>query len=237
MKPDVHLFWLSSLAIFFLSTDAGASIDLDYTKRYGVRDLYSKIVDDRGDGREALYGVRNARILYPNVLRGGANNAYHRTAPRDNRNPLPEDALTNLCKEGFTEANYLYPTAYATASKEVKCIRFDGRASTLRYRNLRFANGEDEKVLEMIHRHLTGKEAGGLYLHCWNGWHASGYMSAISLIQFCGMSAADAVDYWNRNTDGVNAGPNYEKIREKIRNFKPQANLTLPKTLKEEVCL
>ena len=44
-------------------------------------------------------------------------------------------------------------------------------------------------------------------MHCWNGWHASGYISALSLRQFCGVSGSDAVAYWIRNTDN-NDGPN-----------------------------
>jgi hypothetical protein len=92
-------------------------------------------------------------------------------------------------------------------------------------------------VLELVYKHLTDARRGGLYLHCWNGWHASGYMSAIALIQFCGMSHSDAVDYWNRNTDGVNSGSHYESIREKIRNFKRIDRLKLSEALQHEVCL
>jgi hypothetical protein len=227
---------LLSFQVFFLLPQAHASEIIDYSDRYGVHDRFKKVVDNRGTGEERLYGVRNARMLFKVVLRGGANNAYHRTNPRNNMNPLPEDALNNLCQEGFTEANYLYPTAYSTASKEVNCTRFDGKPSTLRYRNFRFANGEDEKVLEMVYRHLTGREPGGLYLHCWNGWHASGYMSAISLMQFCGLSASDAVDYWNQNTDGVNSGSHYESIRERIRSFRPLPQFRLSDEEREEIC-
>lgn len=226
-----------SLVFLVSSFQANASGVVDYSSRYGVRDLYTKIVDNRGEGNEALYGVRNARMVFKNILRGGANNVYHRTHPRDNHNPLQEDALDHLCREGFTEANYLYPTGFSSAPHEVRCTLPNGKPSSIRYLNLKFGSGKDEEVLKLVRRHLMGETEGGLYLHCWNGWHASGYMSAISLIQFCGMSQSDAVDYWHRNTDGVNSGPHYELIRGMIRQFKPIAGLALPAAVKDEVCL
>ncbi len=233
----VLLFLSLASGFSFAWSFASAQAIPDYPARYGVRDRYTKIVNNRGQGEERLYGVRNARIVFKNVLRGGANNVYHRDHPRGNNNPLQEDALRNLCEEGITDANYLYPTNFSSAPKEVPCRLRSGEASKLRYHNLRFAAGEDEKVLELVRDHLTGKTRGGLYLHCWNGWHASGYMAAISLIQFCGMSHSDAVDYWNRNTDGVNSGAAYELVRQRIREFQVVERLKISRALQEEVCV
>ncbi|MFN3454216.1 MAG: hypothetical protein ACK41T_04595 [Pseudobdellovibrio sp.] len=56
-------------------------------------------------------------------------------------------------------------------------------------------------------------------MHCWNGWHASELVSALSLRQFCGMSALDALAYWNANADGNTQG--YDGIKKRILNFKP----------------
>ena len=62
-------------------------------------------MDNRGRGFEPLYGTRNFRVVLRSVVfRGGANNQLHRTAPRDNRNPLPADGLKTLCAEGFGTA-------------------------------------------------------------------------------------------------------------------------------------
>ncbi|NDF15631.1 hypothetical protein EB061_09965, partial [bacterium] len=72
---------------------------------------------------------------------------------------------------------------------------------------------------------------------CWNGWHASGYLSAISRMQFCGVSAEEAVDYWNRNTDGVNVGENYDRIRAKIRDFKAREGLGIPEEIRKRACI
>ena len=209
--------------------------ETDLPARYGVHDLYQKIVDNRGEGEERLYGVRNARVLFRNVLRGGANNAYHRDQVRDNRNPLPEDGLRNLCKEGFTDAIYLYPRNFGTAPRQTRCTRTDGTAGTLTYHNLIY-NTDQTAILKLIRGRLLSGD-GGMYLHCWNGWHASGYISALSLMQFCGMNTTDAVEYWNRNTDGVNEGENYDRIRKKIRAFKPLPDLELDPEIRKRACI
>jgi hypothetical protein len=209
----------------------------DLRDRYRLNDLYSKIVDNRGNGEERLYGVRNARLLFKNILRGGANNYYHRTNARSNTNPLPEDGLLNLCQEGFTSAIYLYETNFSTASKNVRCETREGGMNTLQYFNYPYSKSDSPlKALTLVHQHLTDNQ-GSLYIHCWNGWHASGYISAISLIQFCGWNATDAVTYWDRNTDGVNTDPGYESIRKKIRNFKVFPELQISDELKKEFCV
>jgi hypothetical protein len=217
--------WL--LAALVLQTDLPA--------RYEVNDLFTKIVDNRGEGEERLYGVRNARVLFRNVLRGGANNAYHRDHRRENQNPLPNDGLKHLCEEGFTDAIYLYPKNFKTAPRETECTRSDGSAGKLVYHNLIYNSDQDQILKKLRERLISGE--GAVYLHCWNGWHASGYISAISLIQFCGMSTEDAVDYWNRNTDGVNQGENYDRIRKKIRAFRPKSELELDAETRNRACI
>ena len=214
---------------------AAMVLGTDLPTRYGVNDLFTKIVDNRGEGEERLYGVRNARVLFRNVLRGGANNAYHRTDRRENQNPLPNDGLKNLCEEGFTDAIYLYSKNFKTAPRETECTLPDGTPGKLTYHNLVY-NSDQEAILKKLRSRLVSGE-GAVYLHCWNGWHASGYISAISLIQFCGMSAEDAVDYWNRNTDGVNQGENYERIRKKIRAFRPKTELQLDPETRDRACI
>lgn len=208
----------------------------DLGMRYGVNDLYSKIVDNRGNGEERLYGLRNARLLFKNILRGGANNAYHRTAPRSNTNPLPEDGLTSLCREGFSTAIYLYETNYETASQDITCVNDKGLPQRLVYLNHPYSKTESaEKILRQIYAHIT-EDKGSLYLHCWNGWHASGFFSAIALRQFCDFSAEEAVTYWDKNTDGVNTEPGYETIRKKIRAFIPYPDLKLNSAQKSDLC-
>ena len=59
---------------------------------------------------------------------------------------------------------------------------------------------------------------GPVYIHCWNGWHQSGLLSAITLIQFCDYSNKEAIAYWERCTDGNFKG--FPKVRQRISEYK-----------------
>lgn len=209
-----------------------------YQHRYQYPDLFSKITDNQGDGFDDLYGTRNMRVVLKGYLyRGGGNNRFHRLNRRSNINPLPNDGLENLCKENFSAAVYLYGEKFDTAPTEVNCsTRFESENS-LTYLNLKTLNSLTnlEKVFIEVHSSIINKK-GPLYIHCWNGWHASGYTAATALIQFCGMKNEDAVKYWDANTDGNNTNPKYEKIRQRIRNFKPFSNLTISEQDQKNIC-
>ena len=226
-----------------VASDLASSINdtVDYYQtHYGLRNVYDKRVDDHGNGYEPLYGVRNFRVVLNGlVYRGGANNAFNRHGVRNNSNPLPPEGLKNLCEEGFSESVYLYPTRYSTDPSSLNCQSRRGESNTLKYAQLSplASDAAAKSILKIVNDHLNNPMTHGpLYLHCWNGWHASGYISALILRQFCGMSAEDSVAYWNRNTDGVNKGPSYERIRTKLRKFVPYADMSLPAELKAKVC-
>ncbi|RYZ77760.1 MAG: hypothetical protein EOP05_00595 [Proteobacteria bacterium] len=208
-----------------------------YKLRYGLRDPNSKLVNNTGDGYGALYGVRNFRVVLHGVYyRGGANNVYNKNLKRKNTNPLQGGALTNLCEEGFKEAVYLYTTNYSSAPKEISCkITKTGEPNRLTYHQLSALGANNEEAhLKKIYSHIKGIVPGPIYDHCWNGWHASGYVAAITLRQFCGYSASEADAYWVRNTDGHESGMN--SIRKKIRSFKPLPNLSISKTEQNLIC-
>lgn len=206
---------------------------------YHLANTSQKLVDNRGRGYEPLYGTRNFRLVLRSVLfRGGANNAMHRTAPRDNRNPLPVDGLKNLCAEGFGTAVYLYSRNYSSAPAEVKCRRNGSGAGRLAYLRLSpVSRSELRRILERVHAAiLRPAEVGPVYLHCWNGWHASGLASAVALRQFCGVDADTAVQYWERNTDGHNRENGYAGFREQIREFVPYRDLDVAAERRRQIC-
>jgi hypothetical protein len=207
-----------------------------YRQRYALKDATQKLVDNKGNGHENLYGVRNFRAVLNGIYyRGGANNAYHRTNKRGNENPLPNDGLQNLCEEGFGTAVYLYATNYATAPKSVKCRAFDGTENTLEYKQVSVLSGTSQvkQILSVIYDHIRNPRLGPVYMHCWNGWHASGFAGAAALRQFCGFTADQAVSYWNKNIDGVEVG---ESVRNKIRAFQPFSDFSLTAAEKKAFC-
>jgi hypothetical protein len=228
--------WIAALVCF--SSSAFAVNGDAHRERYRLQTASQKLVDNRGNGYQNLYGVRNFRAVLNGVLyRGGANNAYHKDSPRNNQNPLPDDGLMNLCQEGFSTAVYLYSTRYNTAPHSVNCRMADGSTNHLTYKQisiLSVSNSQLHDVLELILGHVRGNN-GPIYAHCWNGWHASGITGAYALRQFCGFSGEEAVSYWNENTDGNN-GSSYNGIRNRIRDFVPFADLELTSAERSQLC-
>ena len=207
-----------------------------YQKRYPLQDVYQKHVDNKGEGDERVYGTRNFRAVLNGVLyRGGANNKYNKYGVRDNRNPLPKVGLTNLCEEGFSNGIYLYSMNYDSASPKVSCRSIYGK-NQMDYLQLSTYNAAGIKAIFTIVKNAITKNTGPVYMHCWNGWHASGLASALALRQFCGASATEAVNYWDKNTDGNNTDPNFKSIRESIRNFVPFAEFKISMEDRDRIC-
>lgn len=207
-----------------------------WKRHYKKNDPYSKITDNRGDGYDDLYGTRNFRIVLHGVYyRGGANNKYHHTNPRSNTNPLPTDGLKNLCEEGFSTAIYFYSNNYSSAPKVVNCGSASEGRNTLNYKQISALSSSNHKViLQLIYDRIKGKVSGPIYGHCWNGWHASGVIAAISLRQFCNWTASEARAYWRKNTDGNTSG--YEKVEAMVTNFKPIPALSISAEERAAIC-
>lgn len=231
MSPR-HVFLASLCAFTF---HARAQFDGNfYHARYGLTNTDQKLVNNRGEGYENLYGVRNFREVIKGVMfRGGANNLYHRDHTRANANPLPNDGLQNLCEEGFKTAVYLYTTNFNTAPKTTNCNSVRG-PNTLDYRQMTFSS-QYKEILQLVHAAILNPEAGPVYVHCWNGWHASGMLSAMAFRQFCGWSGDKAVAYWVRNADGTDNG-SYESIKRRIRDFQPYPEMQLDPATQTRVC-
>jgi len=204
-----------------------------YKLRYNLDDTSTKLTDNKGQGDEELYGTRNFRVVLQGVFyRGGANNKYL-NPPRSNVNPLPTVGLNNLCKEDFSAAVYLYAENFSSAPKSVTCKDSSQHDNKLQYKQYA-AYGEAEKILAMIYDRIKGKLSGPIYAHCWNGWHSSGYISAVALKQFCGWSNAKADAYWVANTDGNSSG--FTTLRNRIRDFKPLVKYSITAAERALIC-
>lgn len=207
-----------------------------YEKRYPLLNSSQKLVDNVGEGFEELYGVRNFRVVLKGLLyRGGANNYYNKYDKRDNQNPLPTMGLNNLCKEGFKKSIYLYETNFSTAPKQVKCQNFENKSNQLEYQQLSALSEKNtNQFLQIIFDVIKGKSPSPVYIHCWNGWHASGLVSTLALRQFCGLSADAGLKYWLQNTDGNTTG--YTSIKNRILNFKPLSQFKISDAEKKLIC-
>lgn len=209
-----------------------------YKSRYKEEHLMFKVVDNWGKGFDDLYGTRNLRpILHGVAYRGGANNYFHATKKRKNSNPLPADGIDNLCEEGFSQSIYLYRTNFDDAPVLHNCNCNNGTVNKMKYAQYDYF--DDKHVYEMlrlVYESAKNDSVGPVYLHCWNGWHASGFISAVILKQFCGFSSLDATAYWDIGTDGANTSPRYNSIRERIKNFKPYPEFLLTDSLGNSIC-
>lgn len=202
-----------------------------YKSQFSVECLHEKITNNFGNGYDSLYGTRNMKpVLHGVAYRGGANNYYHKSSKRDNRNPLPEDGLINLSKYGFSEAIYLYTKNFESCEKN-----YSANDNELIYTQNSLDNVEETKELLLKVKKIIDKpDLGPLYFHCWNGWHQSGFAASIILMQFCDYSQEKALEYWIENTDGANKG--YEHIKNAIKNFKPFEDINIDKNTKELIC-
>lgn len=209
-----------------------------YYHRYNGGDLMYKITDNKGNGYDSLYGTRNMRpVLYGVSYRGGANNYYHLTDKRDNQNPLPLDGMHNLCEEGFSNSIYLYRHNYEGYPLGDTCKCIDSSYNALRYHQLDYFDSTHiYQILKMTYLSATDTSVGPIYVHCWNGWHASGYVAAVTLKQFCAFSSWDAVNYWDLGTDGANTSPRYQEQRERIKEFEPYPEFMISDSLQKCLC-
>ena len=204
-----------------------------YKDLYGVECVQEKITDNKGNGFEELYGTRNFRVILHGVAyRGGGNNYYHRSDKRNNKNPLPMDGLKNLLDNGFSTSVYLYNENFEIAppflvNKENK--------DTLMYYQLGGNNkSELDSILMFAYNSIINKDAGPIYLHCWNGWHQSGFVSAVLLKQFCDFNTESSLHYWEDCADNWTRG--YDRIRDAIRDFQPIDRYNIPKEISDVIC-
>lgn len=206
-------------------------------EKYHLNSVFEKAVDNRGKGLRSLYGTRNFRVVLRGVhYRGGANNLYLEPDSRPNTNPLPPVALENLCREGFSTAIYLYQEGFQQSPKKVSC-KVNGSEHQLEYLQLSAFNDNQAKIiLKKIHTQLIKQSTGPIYTHCWNGWHASGFISALALKQFCDWNNQQLIFYWDKNTDGNNKDPAFQRIRKKIIDFKIDSKMLLSKDDQKKYC-
>jgi hypothetical protein len=90
-----------------------------------------------------------------------------------------------------------------------------------------------DAILTTVHQAITGADHRPIYMHCWNGWHASGYISAVVLRQFCNVGPDEAVAYWDRTADSPE---DYQKVRDLVRAFVKIPTLSISQEQRAAVC-
>jgi hypothetical protein len=165
-----------------------------------------------------FHGIRDYREVMPGVLyRGGANNGH---------GPLNRGQLNALCDEGVGTAIYLYNTQFPGPST-TGCSK-----GSLDY----IYRGWEGRGRAAVHQqiyHAIKNKSKPVFVHCWNGIHATGAVAATALMQFCGIPDKTAVEYWKV---GITPKLQYPRVIQDISNFHPDPALRLTPEEEAQFC-
>ncbi len=174
-------------------------------------DQYQKITSSRGVGPSEVSGIRNLREVIPGILyRSGANGDMK-------YGPLNDTSVTKLCKQGFDTYFYDYKRGQ---DHNVPC---GTNQTSVRIRPSLVSSKNVFEQLSAVYTAIT-KDTGPVLTGCDQGVHASGFVSALSLIQFCGWTNKQALDYWTLIAKGQD---NHPKIKKAIMDFRPYDSLNV----------
>ena len=196
--------------------------------RFGLDSIHTKLIDNKGRGYDSLNGLRNMRVVLKNlVYRGGNNNSI------SVQNPLMESTLNDLKTVGFNEVIYLYNKNFTKYYSSQKLDSF--HTAGINYVcKPKLDSANIYYILKQIHDRANQNSDSMVYLHCWNGWHQSGWISSIILMQYCDYSNREALQYWASNTDKNYIG--YEHVKTAIMNYKVNPLYRFTEEQKKEHC-
>jgi len=172
-------------------------------------------------------GIRFLKPVLGGVLYRGGGPGTH--------TPLSTEALKKLCESGFSNAIYVYGSGTLA---DVPCTTRDGKTNTLHYQGITWQGAGQSRIMKMIHDTALDPNQGPIFLHCWNGWHASGSVAANSLQQFCGKSSSQALEYWRRNEPSSSGSfPNVTDTQSgSIATFRKDPGLELSRNIGDAIC-
>lgn len=169
-----------------------------------------------------LRGTRQLLTVLPGVLyRGGGPGG---------KQPLSMSTLTNLCETGFSLAVYSYDEGYSNPGV-IRCTnRLTGQPNSLRYLAGRILDKKFKaRFLAEVKEVAENPDLGPVFVHCWNGMHASGEFAAVALRQMCEWDGATASAYWLRHAGGF-------ALISRINSFKPSSDLSISADAQAAIC-
>jgi hypothetical protein len=167
-------------------------------------------------------GLRREQV----VLQG----ALLRAGGPGGRRSAPDQAIEALCEKGVRTVYYLYPAENFRNRGTFEC----GRGST-DYKGGSFRSPGVKAILADVAQAIEKRE-GAVLVHCWNGSHAAGEVAAYALMQFCGYSGRQAAKYWADTLHDKDNLHRYGKSIQRIRAFRPFADLEISSADQSAVC-
>ncbi|MEW9922260.1 hypothetical protein AB2B41_21895 [Marimonas sp. MJW-29] len=175
------IFWV--LVLYFAATAAHA----DVTTRSGgpsESEMFARNAANAPEGMTFFRPVLSG-VLYRSGFKGGDKA----------RTGLSNAQRSALCDEGFETA------FYADFGKNTEFGSTSCGGNALDYKSAR--SSRPAAVMETIYETIKTPEKGPVLVHCMWGVHASGALSAMALVQFCGWSEDRAKAYWDEARNGA----------------------------------
>lgn len=155
-----------------------------------------------------------------------------------------EPALAHLCETGWKRVYSLYGEHTTQAGprnqnmlrhgRDLRTCQSERGQRTLEWRSAPSARMRSlPAIFADVLESVRSPDKGPVLVHCWNGLHYAGMVSALALRQFCGFTAEQAEAYWRAN---ANRGANYPLIIDNLHKFKPIPNLTLSAEEQATIC-
>ena len=162
------------------------------------------------------------------------------------RSGTPSDpALQTLCESGWKRVYSLYGEhTTQTGPRNAGMLRHGRDVRTCQpeggdKRSLEWRSAPSSRMRSLpaifadVVDSIRNPDHGPVLVHCWNGLHYAGMVSALALRQFCGLTAEQAEAYWRAN---ANRGANYPLIIANLQTFKPLPAFTLTAEEQAAVC-
>jgi len=210
-----------ALAVLAISMSATTATAADLTSRSGGPSetaMTARAVDGAPDGitffRPVLSGV-----LYRGGFSGGDKA----------RTGLSSSQRQSLCSEGFSKG------FYADFGKNTDYGATSCGSGSFDYQSAR--SSRPASVMKAIHDVIKTPSAGPVFVHCMWGVHASGALSAMALVQFCGWSEARAKAYWNDARNGAPCANGCDQwIDAKFDRFSVDPSLSISDAERVAIC-
>ena len=220
---------LALVTLWAMAASAGAQCGVP--DRFGLDSAATRLIDNTGAGCAELPSLRNMRVILKNVAyRGGVENLEGEVGVM---HPLSITAITGLANHGFDRSEYLYSRRF---DEEYDRKRLDSLADAgFSYACTPELEDVDVlRILQDVQQRASAPFPKPVYYHCWNGRHQSGMLSAMMLMQFCGLTNEQGLAYWYECTNGDNKG--YQKVKDRVANFERFPRLALDAATRNRVC-
>ncbi|MDE0588323.1 hypothetical protein OU789_00115 [Halocynthiibacter sp. C4] len=146
-----------------------------------------------------------------------------------NRTGMSTAQRVELCESGFETA------FYADFGKNTEYGATSCGSSSLDYASAR--SSRPDAVMQAIYETIKAPSKGPVLVHCMWGVHASGALSAMALVQFCGWSEDRAKSYWDEARNGAPCANGCDSwIDAKFERFKLNSSLEITEAERAAIC-